>query len=100
MVRLYHLAVCSISVLQPLASTFDISWNFWKQLYGSTGAKLAVEQVALELGPQLSDGSAIFGPHDSRWKNTTERYDPYMQPQFRMVVQPSRESDIVKIVSR
>ena len=102
MTRFYCLAACSsvlLLLLPPLVFACGFPLTCSAGFCTVTPADLTAEQVALELGPQLSDSSGIFGPRDPRWEKTTRRYDPYMQPRFHVVVQPGRESDIPKIVS-
>ena len=55
--------------------------------------------VTTELGPQLSNGSLIFGPDSSLYANATERWNLFDTPDAQVVVQPAAESDIAKIVS-
>ncbi|CAJ2508335.1 Uu.00g133610.m01.CDS01 [Anthostomella pinea] len=59
---------------------------------------LPVEQIASELGPQLSSTSNIFGPDDARWTNATERFQALVRPDVQLVVQPGQESDVPTIV--
>ena len=63
-----------------------------------TQASLNSFQVANELGPLLSEGALIFGPDDPRWANATERYQTYLPPKIRVVVEPAVEADVPIIV--
>lgn len=56
-------------------------------------------RIQTELGPSLSNVSSIFGPDDSRWEATTERYSTLGLPDIQVVVQPALESEISTIVS-
>ncbi|KAL2802543.1 FAD-binding domain-containing protein [Aspergillus granulosus] len=63
-----------------------------------TRASLSPQQVGLELGPLLSQGSSIFGPNDPRWANATARYQEYAAPDFTVAVQVAHESDVSVVV--
>lgn len=60
---------------------------------------ITASTVDIELGPQLSRGSLIFGPDNSLWYNATSRWNTLDTPDVRVVVQPAAECDIAKIVS-
>lgn len=59
---------------------------------------LTLATISTELGPNLSANSSIFAQDDPRWFNATERWQAYYQPDFLVVVEPSKESDIPIIV--
>ncbi|KAJ5952081.1 CAZyme family AA7 [Penicillium vulpinum] len=63
-----------------------------------TRATLSPLQVSRELGPLLSKDSSVFGPSDPRWANATARYQQYAAPQFTLVVQVARESDVSTVI--
>jgi hypothetical protein len=54
--------------------------------------------ISTQLGPKLSANSSIFCHNDPRWFNATERWQAYSQPDFLVVVEPAKESDIPIIV--
>ncbi|KAL4942708.1 hypothetical protein BDV06DRAFT_235239 [Aspergillus oleicola] len=63
-----------------------------------TRASLSPLDVGLELGPLLSTGSSVFGPDDSRWANTTARYQEYAAPTFTVAVQVAQEADVSIVI--
>lgn len=97
MARFYYLTMCSFNILQSLVSAS--SSGCLNEMCSLLCVNLTSEQVALDLGPQLSAASSIFGNSDPRWIAATERYDPYMQPSIQIVIEPGNEYDIPKIVS-
>lgn len=56
------------------------------------------DEVAKELGPQLSRNATIITSSDSQWANATERWSAFVSPHFRLVVEPGVESDVAKVV--
>lgn len=64
-----------------------------------TRRDLSTTQAQQELGRQVSNTTAIFGPEDSRFDNATLRWNPVVVPQIQVVVEPGQESDIPTIVS-
>ncbi|KAI0382391.1 hypothetical protein F5Y04DRAFT_45577 [Hypomontagnella monticulosa] len=66
--------------------------------HGFTRRDLSVTQVQQELGPQLSNGSLLFGPSDPRWYAAIERYSTHAIPDVEIVVQPATEKDVSTIV--
>jgi hypothetical protein len=61
--------------------------------------KITASMVKTELGPQLSNGSLIFGPDSALYPGATERWNTRITPDAQVVVQPAAESDLAKIVS-
>ncbi len=59
---------------------------------------ITASAVKMELGPQLSNGSLIFGPDSARYPEATERWNNRVTPNAQVVVQPAAESDLAKIV--
>ncbi|KAF7520829.1 hypothetical protein PCG10_008755 [Penicillium crustosum] len=64
----------------------------------SASSRLTPATISTELGPKLSANSSIFAQNDPRWFNATERWQASYQPDFLVVVEPSKESDIPIIV--
>ncbi|KAI1163880.1 hypothetical protein F5B18DRAFT_617685 [Nemania serpens] len=65
---------------------------------GTARHNLSVQQIIADLGPQLSNGSLLFGPSDSRWVEATHRYNTLAVPHVEVLVEPAHESDISTIV--
>lgn len=64
-----------------------------------TRRNISSNTVAAELGPQLSDGSLVFGSDYPTWDNETWRWNIYARPDVQVIVKPAAESDFAKIVS-
>lgn len=96
MALLSRLAVCGLTLLQPLAAACGTRFPDTQRVFTSRDWTLV--QVQLELGPLLSNTSRILGPTDYRWPNVTERYQNYAPPHIQLVVKPGVESDISIIV--
>jgi hypothetical protein len=64
----------------------------------SASFSLTPATISTQLGPKLSANSSIFCQTDPRWSNATERWQAYSQPDFLVVVEPAKESDIPIIV--
>lgn len=92
--------VYSLPLLGALAAGASIP-NFprYLQPLPITRRQLSSMQVQQELGGQLSNTTAIFGPGDSRFNESTARWNTFAEPQFQLVVEPGMESDIPTIVS-
>ncbi|KAI1336223.1 hypothetical protein F5Y15DRAFT_208138 [Xylariaceae sp. FL0016] len=60
--------------------------------------ELSVANIQNELGPQLSNGSTIFGPESPNFANATHRFSLLAPPEIQVVVIPMLESDVSKIV--
>ncbi|KAK7745571.1 hypothetical protein SLS53_003071 [Cytospora paraplurivora] len=66
---------------------------------GFTRANLNEMTVQRELDFITSDGTVIFGASNtSQYAEATERWVTYVKPDIRIVVQPSEEADVAKIV--
>jgi hypothetical protein len=97
MTRFSSLAACALALMQPLVSAVPIACL--NGICPVTRRDLSPHTVASELGPLLSNSSAIFGPNDTRWQDATHRYQAYSPPDIQLVVEPGSEDDIPKIVS-
>ncbi|KAI0104017.1 hypothetical protein GGR51DRAFT_561393 [Nemania sp. FL0031] len=97
MARLSYLVSSCLVLLQSFASTTAIPYPY-NLAPRVTRHNLTSEQARSELGPQLSKQATIFGPRDSRFANTTERYQTFSPPNIQVVVQPGAESDVAKII--
>jgi hypothetical protein len=60
---------------------------------------LSSDTIQGELGGQLSNTTNIYGKDDTRYHNATARWNLYVAPNFEIVIEPGRESDIPTIVS-
>ncbi|KAJ2982867.1 hypothetical protein NUW58_g6354 [Xylaria curta] len=93
---LFEVCVLGLMLLQPLVSGSTVPRYFQTAPFTRRG--LSVNKVEQELGPLLSKGSAIFGPEDARFANTTERSSTHVIPKIEIVVVPATESDVSVIV--
>jgi hypothetical protein len=99
-----HCMAVGLAFFFPLAWSIPMSGKpttetphyFQKNSY--TRRDLSPGTVAKELGPRLSNGSAIFGPSDGRWDNATERWNTVDAPKIVIVVEVGKESDVAKVV--
>lgn len=95
-------AALGFSLLQTLVAGSAIprapGTPHYFQPHGFTRRDLSVTQVQQELGPQLSNGSLLFGPSDPRWYAAIERYSTHAIPDVEIVVQPATEKDVSTIV--
>ncbi|KAH8716742.1 hypothetical protein GQ44DRAFT_688767 [Phaeosphaeriaceae sp. PMI808] len=60
--------------------------------------RIASTTVAVELGPQLSNGSLVYGSDSPSWANATSRWNLHVRPDVQVVVEPAVEADIAKII--
>ena len=67
--------------------------------FPTTRRHLNATQVQRELGSQVSNTTVIFGPDDSRYKNSTARWSIYERPRIQVVIEPALASDVSTIVS-
>lgn len=94
-----------LTVLQAIVSASPLNLRtprtvpHYFQSYPSTPRNLSIPTIQQELGPQLSNGSLIFGPNNTDWAEATERYNQLAPPDIQVVVIPALESDVSKIVS-
>lgn len=72
--------------------------SFVLEQRSSASSRLTPATISTQLGPKLSANSSIFAQNDTRWFNATERWQAYHQPDFLVVVEPAKESDISIIV--
>lgn len=89
--------VCSLTIFRTLVAGASIPRYF--QTFPITRRQLNATQVQQELGSQISNTTAIFGPDDSRYNESTTRWNTFAVPQIQVVVEPGQESDISTIVS-
>ncbi|KAI2620857.1 hypothetical protein GGS21DRAFT_541800 [Xylaria nigripes] len=90
-----------------LTVSLCLLWNFAAGIgiprffegYPLSCTNLTAEQVTRELGDQVSQGTLIFGPEDSRFNNATSRFSDVARPIIHVVVQPAEESDVSTIVN-
>jgi hypothetical protein len=94
--RFPSIAACALALARSIPVALAASCP--DGLCLKTRAALSSFQVASELGPLLSKGALIFGPEDPRWANATERYQTYLPPNIRIVVEPAVEADVPIIV--
>ncbi|KAL8885569.1 MAG: hypothetical protein Q9192_006627 [Flavoplaca navasiana] len=66
--------------------------------FPTTRRHLNATQVQRELGNQVSNTTVIFGPDDSRYKNSTARWSIYERPRIQVVIEPALASDVSTIV--
>lgn len=90
----FSIAICRTVI----ANTTSIPTCF--RPHQTTPCHLSSAEVQQELGGQISNTSAIFGPDDSRYTNATTRWNTFAVPQVQVVVEPGQESDVSTIVSR
>ncbi len=64
-----------------------------------TRRDLNATQVQRELGYQVSNTTVIYGPEDSRYKNSTARWSIYARPRIQVVVEAGLVSDVSTIAS-
>ena len=88
---------CSLAICQTLAAGATIPRYF--QTAPITRRDLSTAQVQRELGRQVSNTTAIYGPEDSRFENATERWNIAAVPKIQVVIEPGQESDVATIVS-
>ena len=89
--------VYSLAIFQTLVASAVIPRYFQK--FPITRRQLNATQVEQELGGQVSNTTAIFGPDDSRYNESTARWNLFAVPQIQVVVEPGLESDIPIVVS-
>ena len=87
----------SLAISGTLVSGASIPRYF--QASPITRRQLSPQQVQQELGSQVSNTTAIFGPADSRYNESTTRWNIFAVPKVQIVVEPGVESDIPTIVS-
>ncbi|OTB06090.1 hypothetical protein M426DRAFT_259507 [Hypoxylon sp. CI-4A] len=88
--------VYSLTVFWPFAARASFSEYF--ETCRITRRQLNVTEIQLEVGSQLSHGSTIFGSDDKRYMNATERWSTFAEPHVEVVIEPSQEYDVSKIV--
>lgn len=89
--------VYSLVIFQTLVASASIPAYF--QTFPITRPQLNVTNVQQELGSRVSDAAVIFGPNDSRYNESTTRWNIFAVPQIQIVIEPGQESDISTIVS-
>jgi hypothetical protein len=94
--RLFLTALCFLT-LGRIVSAAAVPYYF--RPAGVSSRNLSIQQIAADLGPQISNGSLIFGPSDARWVEAVHRYNTLSPPDVEFLVEPAQESDISKIVS-
>ncbi|TVY17065.1 FAD-linked oxidoreductase azaG [Lachnellula arida] len=94
--RFSCLAICGLALLQTLVAGINVPYYFQPAPF--TRRDLSVTKVQRELGPLLSNTSAIFGPSDARYDNATERWDAFLTPDVEIVARVGQESDVSIIV--
>ena len=93
----FFLAVCGLMLLPALVTSSPIaSSHFGRKLFSRNN--ITATTVAAELGPQLSNGSLVFGSDNPQWSNATIRWNRFVRPNVQVVVEPAAESDIAEIV--
>ena len=84
------------AISQTLVASANIPRQF--QEFSTTRHQLNATLVQRELGNQVSNATVIFGPADSRYKNSTARWSIYAKPRIQVVVEPGQASDVSTIV--
>ncbi|KAH5267276.1 hypothetical protein HBI82_225000 [Parastagonospora nodorum] len=93
----FFLAVCGLMLLPALVTSSPIaSSHFGRKLFSRNN--ITATTVAAELGPQLSNGSLVFGSDNPQWSNATIRWNRFVRPNVQVVVEPAAESDIAEII--
>ena len=87
----YGLTLLPISVS---SSPLLVAYYFQRNLYSRDD--IIASTVNAELGPQLSNGSLIFGSNNSLYDDTTTRWNTLDIPDAQVVVQPAIEGDNVQ----
>ena len=64
----------------------------------STPVNLTSAEVALQLGPQLSQDASISAEDDPRFANATSRWQSYSPPNVSVVVEVGTEEDVATTV--
>lgn len=85
-VALFQTLVAGASIPRPL------------DRFPKTRHYLNATQVQRELGNQVSNTTVIFGPDDSRFKNSTARWSIYERPRIQVVIEPALAFDVSTIV--
>lgn len=67
--------------------------------FPTTRRYLNATQVQRELGNQVSNTTVVFGPDDSRYKNSTARWSIYERPRIQVVIEPALADDVSIIVN-
>lgn len=93
----YISVIGGLAIFQNLVVSVTIPSYF--QTSPTTSRQISTAAVQKELGSRLSNSSAIFGPDDSRYNESTARWDNFAVPQVQLVIEPGTESDVPKIVS-
>lgn len=94
-----RLAIFGLAFLTLVRLGAGAAVPYYFQPVGVSRRDLSAQEVAAELGPQLSNGTVIFGSSDPRWADATHRYNTLTPPDIQVLVEPAQESDIAKIVS-
>ena len=94
--RFCCLATCGLALLQTLVAGVNVPYYLKPAPF--TRRDLSVTKVQVELGPLLSNTSALFGPSDARYDDAIERFDEFLMPDVEIVAQPGQESDVSTIV--
>lgn len=89
-------AFLALATVPTIATALHSS--FVLEQRSSASSRLTPATISTQLGPKLSANSSIFAQNDTRWFNATERWQAYQQPDFLVVVEPAKESDIPIIV--
>ncbi|KAL8780238.1 MAG: hypothetical protein Q9213_006560 [Squamulea squamosa] len=88
--------VYGLAIFQTLVAGASIPRHF--QTFSTTRRQLNATQVQRELGKQISNTTVIFGPDDSRYNESTARWNIYAKPRIQVVVEPGQASDVSTIV--
>ncbi|KAI9680453.1 MAG: hypothetical protein M1822_007211 [Bathelium mastoideum] len=91
------IAAYGLTLLPTLVTSSPIVPPYFQRKLFSRG-NITSTTVAAELGPQLSNGSLVFGPNNPQWSNATSRWDTLVRPDVQVVVEPASESDIAKVI--
>ncbi|KAF1919310.1 hypothetical protein BDU57DRAFT_137282 [Ampelomyces quisqualis] len=91
------IAFYGLTLLPALVTSSPIaSGYFARKLFSRDNINAST--VAAELGPQLSNGSLIFGSNNPQYANATSRWNRFVRSDVQVVVEPAAERDIAKII--
>lgn len=85
-----------LAILQSVVAGARIPRQF--RPHPTTPVNLNSTEVQRELGYQVSNTTAIFGPNDGRFDAATARWNIFATPQIQVVIEPGQESDVSTIV--
>ncbi|KAK8071484.1 FAD-binding domain-containing protein [Apiospora hydei] len=98
MVSFKFLATCGLAALPSLAAALPRP-SCPDGLSKQTRAELTMQQVQQELGVLISPGSHIYSAEDQEFKELTLRYQAFMPPKIKLVVQVGKEEDVSAVIS-